>query len=156
MAFFSVWGVSTTPAKYEIPRQALEADEAISTLPSSSLLHTCLSNLTTSLNPQFLSDDAPRSETIDVPGTLVTLKALESDPDLVKKLVAISAETIEDKSKGDALSKMFSILQISWFIIQCVARVIHHLPMTLLELTALAFAGLSIIMYFCGSISHLT
>ncbi|PBK80287.1 hypothetical protein ARMGADRAFT_949790 [Armillaria gallica] len=82
-------------AKYEIPHQPLEADEAASTLPSSSL-----------------------------------------------------AETIEDKSKGDALSKTFSILQISWFIVQCIARVIHHLPITLLEMTALAFAGLSIIMYF--------
>ncbi len=135
-------------AKYEIPHQVLEADEATSTLPSSSLLHTYLSNPTTSLNPQFLPDDTPGSETVDAPGTLVTLKALESNPDLVKKLAAISAETIEDKSKGDVLSKTFSILQISWFIVQCVTRVIHGLPITLLEMTALGFTGLSIIMYF--------
>ncbi|KAK0229403.1 hypothetical protein EDD85DRAFT_974618, partial [Armillaria nabsnona] len=137
-------------AKHEIPYQALEANdsEATSTPPSSSLFHTCLSNPPTSLNLQFLPDDRPVPETVDVPGTLVTLKALESDPDLVKKLAAISAETIEDKSKSDALSKTFSIIQISWFIVQCITRVTHHLPITLLEMTALSFAGLSIIMYF--------
>ncbi|PBK58766.1 hypothetical protein ARMSODRAFT_946153 [Armillaria solidipes] len=145
--FLSMGGFYYT-RKYEIPHQVLDSHKATSTPPPSSLLHTCSSNPTTSLNPRFLPDDTPGSETVDVPGTLVTLKALESDPDLVKKLAAISAETIEDKSKGDALSKTFSILQISWFIVQCIARVIQHLPITLLEMTALAFAGLSIIMYF--------
>ncbi len=43
--------------------------------------------------------------------------------------------------------KTFSILQISWFIVQCIARALQHLPITLLEVTALAFAGLSIITY---------
>ncbi|PBK58881.1 hypothetical protein ARMSODRAFT_899977, partial [Armillaria solidipes] len=81
--------------KYEIPHQALEANDATSTPPPSS--------------PQ--------------------------------------SSTIEDKSKGDALSKTFSILQLSWFVVQCIARAIQHLPITLLEMTALAFAGLSMIMY---------
>ncbi len=65
----------------------------------------------------------------------------------MEDLEAISVKIIEDSSKGDALSKMISILQISWFIIQCIARVIQHLPITLLEMTALAFAGISIITY---------
>ncbi|PBK80277.1 hypothetical protein ARMGADRAFT_860402, partial [Armillaria gallica] len=103
------------------------------------LRHGDLSYRTISQNPRFL---------VHVPGTLVTLSALEHEPNLVQNLVAISSETIEDKSKGDALSKAFSILQISWFILQCIARYIQHLPITLLEMTALAFAGLSIIMYF--------
>ncbi|PBK58763.1 hypothetical protein ARMSODRAFT_946152, partial [Armillaria solidipes] len=103
--------------KYEIPHQALEANDATSTPPPTS----------------------PPSP---------PLSALESEPLLVTNLAAISPETIEDKSKGDALSKTFSILQISWFIVQCVARAIQHLPITLLEMTALAFAGLSMIMYF--------
>ncbi len=54
---------------------------------------------------------------------------------------------MEDKSKGDALSKTFSILQMSWFIVQCIAQAVQHLPITLLEVTALAFTGLSIITY---------
>ncbi|KAK0492436.1 hypothetical protein EDD18DRAFT_460379 [Armillaria luteobubalina] len=66
---------------------------------------------------------------------------------LLKKVREVSAETIEDKSKGDALSKTFSILQIFWFIAQCLARVAQNLPITLLEVTALASAGLSVITY---------
>ncbi|KAK0197619.1 hypothetical protein F5146DRAFT_888456, partial [Armillaria mellea] len=50
-------------------------------------------------------------------------------------------------SKGDALSKTISIIQISGFIAQCIARVTQRLPITLLEMTALAFAGISITTY---------
>ncbi|PBK64317.1 hypothetical protein ARMSODRAFT_1054550, partial [Armillaria solidipes] len=79
--------------------------------------------------------------------SILELDDLDSHPHLVEKLEAVSAETIEDKSKGDALSKTFAILQISWFIVQCITRALQHLPITLLEVTALAFAGLSIITY---------
>ncbi len=136
--------------RYEIPHQALEADEATCTpspsLPPSSL-HENLSDRTTPPNSGFQPDGTSGQETRDVPGTLVTLKALESEPNLVKNLAAISPETIEDKSKGDALSKTIPILHISWFIVQCIARALQHLPITLLEMTALAFAGLSVITY---------
>ncbi|KAK0477777.1 hypothetical protein IW261DRAFT_1307516, partial [Armillaria novae-zelandiae] len=57
-------------------------------------------------------------------------------------------ETIEDESRGDALSKTLSILKMSWFITECFARVVQTLPITLLELTALTFASFSIITYF--------
>ncbi|PBK87170.1 hypothetical protein ARMGADRAFT_876665, partial [Armillaria gallica] len=83
----------------------------------------------------------------DVPLSILVLEDLDSHPHLANKLEEVSAETIEDKSKGDALSKTLSILQISWFIVQCVARALQHLPITLLEVTALAFAGLSIATY---------
>ncbi|PBK58753.1 hypothetical protein ARMSODRAFT_967466 [Armillaria solidipes] len=78
---------------------------------------------------------------------IVRLDSLNSEPLFVKDLEEINAKTIEDKSKGDALSKTISILQISWFIAQCICRVIQHLPITLLEMTALAFAGISIVTY---------
>ncbi len=91
-----------------------------------------------------LSDRVASS--IAVESSILELRDLDS-PDLEKKLEEVSAETIEDKSKGDALSKTFSILQISWFIVQCLTRALQHLPITLLEVTALAFAGLSIITY---------
>ncbi|PBK58900.1 hypothetical protein ARMSODRAFT_899955, partial [Armillaria solidipes] len=76
-----------------------------------------------------------------------TASALHGPDDTHGPVTAISVKTIEDKSKGDALSKAISILQISWFIAQCVGRVIQHLPITLLELTAVAFAGISVITY---------
>ncbi|KAK0472428.1 hypothetical protein EDD18DRAFT_1094216 [Armillaria luteobubalina] len=66
---------------------------------------------------------------------------------LIRGTLVTLLETIEDKNKRDAMSKAFSILQSSWFISQCVARAIQHLPITLLEMTALAFAGISMITY---------
>ncbi|KAK0228927.1 hypothetical protein IW262DRAFT_1242668, partial [Armillaria fumosa] len=78
---------------------------------------------------------------------LLSLDALREYPELRMKLQAIKIEDIMDRSKGDALSKTISILQISWFMVQCFARINQNLPITLLEITALAFAGLSIITY---------
>ncbi|KAK0431862.1 hypothetical protein EV421DRAFT_133913 [Armillaria borealis] len=82
----------------------------------------------------------------EAPLPILNLDSLYSQTHL-EKLGKVSAETIEDKSKGDALSKTFSILQISWFIVQCITRALQHLPITLLEVIALAFTGLSIITY---------
>ncbi|KAK0471327.1 hypothetical protein IW261DRAFT_1612181 [Armillaria novae-zelandiae] len=104
--------------------------------------------------PYFKSevDEARTEETASsealIPNALVTLETLECDPIWVEKLAEISLETIEDKSKRDGMSKTFSIIQSSWFILQSVARIIQHLPITLLEMTALAFAGISMITYF--------
>ncbi|PBK58890.1 hypothetical protein ARMSODRAFT_983477 [Armillaria solidipes] len=106
------------------------------TVPPPSSVHESWSDYTTSINPQFLPDHAPGSRTSHLPGALVTLESLKSEPNLVKNLAAISPETIDDKSKGDALSKNAFYRSI-----------ILHLPVTLLEMTALAFAGLSIIAY---------
>ncbi|SJL18940.1 uncharacterized protein ARMOST_22543 [Armillaria ostoyae] len=110
--------------KYEIPHQALEANDATSTPPPSSpqsSVYEMLSHRTTPPNLRFLPDGTSGWETREVPGTVATLEALECEPLLVTNLAAISPETIEDKSKGDALSKMFSILQLSWFTVQCIA-----------------------------------
>lgn len=60
---------------------------------------------------------------------------------------AVPAAEIEDKSKGDAISKGLVILQTSWFTIQCVARGIRHLPLTGLELATLAFTVLNFFTY---------
>ncbi|KAG2070603.1 hypothetical protein BDR04DRAFT_1142728, partial [Suillus decipiens] len=54
---------------------------------------------------------------------------------------------IEDRSKGDALSKGIAILQLVWFILQLVARYVQNLPITLLELDTLAVAALTGITY---------
>ncbi|KAG2033102.1 hypothetical protein BDR03DRAFT_902971 [Suillus americanus] len=54
---------------------------------------------------------------------------------------------IEDRSKGDALSKGIAILQLAWFFLQLVARYVQKLPMSLLELDTLAVAALTCIAY---------
>jgi len=60
----------------------------------------------------------------------------------------ISKAEIEDKSKGDAISKVVVILQTSWFVTQCIARVVQRLPITELELVTIAFATLNVVIYF--------
>lgn len=75
---------------------------------------------------------------------LVTLKDV---PKLLESLAKVRAVDIREKSKGDALSKTIVVLQISWFVVQCCARAAQKLPITLLEMSALAFAVLSITSY---------
>ncbi|KAI9455368.1 hypothetical protein F5148DRAFT_1288265 [Russula earlei] len=54
---------------------------------------------------------------------------------------------IEDKSKGDIISKLLVVLQTSWFVTQCITRGIKGLPITELELITVAFAALNFVMY---------
>ena len=60
---------------------------------------------------------------------------------------SITKEEIDDRSKGDALSKGIALLQITWFIIQLIARRVQGLTITELELTTAALAGLNSVMY---------
>jgi len=59
----------------------------------------------------------------------------------------ISKAEIEDRSKGDAISKGFVILQTGWFMTQCIARGVQGLPITELELVTVAFAALNFVIY---------
>ncbi|KAF8188086.1 hypothetical protein BJ912DRAFT_851352, partial [Pholiota molesta] len=59
----------------------------------------------------------------------------------------ITEEEIKDRSKGDAISKTFVILQTTWFVAQCVARWSQHLLVTELEVVTLGFALLNGITY---------
>jgi hypothetical protein len=59
----------------------------------------------------------------------------------------ISKAEIDDKSKGDAISKGFVILQAGWFVTQCIARGVQGLPITELELVTVAFAALNFVIY---------
>jgi hypothetical protein len=59
----------------------------------------------------------------------------------------ISKMEIQDKSKGDFISKGVVILQTSWFVMQCIARGVQGLPITELELATIAFAGLNFVIY---------
>ncbi|KAG2033092.1 hypothetical protein BDR03DRAFT_968434 [Suillus americanus] len=62
-------------------------------------------------------------------------------------LPVITEAEIEDRSKGDGLSKGIAILQLLWFVAQLVARYIQNLPITLLEIDTLAVAALTCISY---------
>ncbi|TFK59041.1 hypothetical protein BDN72DRAFT_781294, partial [Pluteus cervinus] len=56
-------------------------------------------------------------------------------------------QQVQDRSKGDFLSKGLVALQTSWFVLECIARFQQHLPITELEVVTLAFAVLNIITY---------
>ncbi len=86
--------------------------------------------------------------TTSVSERIVTLQIFEDrESNIAEDVEAINVKMIQDKSKADALSKTISILQISWFITQFITRVFQHLSITLLELTAIAYAVTSIITY---------
>ena len=55
---------------------------------------------------------------------------------------------IEDKGKSDWLAKSLVLLQTSWFVMQCIARAVEHLPITHLEIVTLAYAAMNFVIYF--------
>lgn len=62
-------------------------------------------------------------------------------------ILDISDEEILDRSKGDTFTKGVAVLQTTWFITQCIARKVQHLPLAELEVVTLAFAFLNIIIH---------
>ncbi|TFK60457.1 hypothetical protein BDN72DRAFT_726550, partial [Pluteus cervinus] len=63
------------------------------------------------------------------------------------KGLRLSKDDINDRSKGDLLSKGFVILQTTWFVLECITRWATHLPLTELEVVTLAYATLNIVTY---------
>ena len=61
--------------------------------------------------------------------------------------ILVTESEILDKSKGDPLGKLFTVLQTTWFIIQYLERWITHRPRTQLEVMTLAYAALNILIY---------
>ena len=54
---------------------------------------------------------------------------------------------IKDRGKSDWLAKSLVLLQTSWFVMQCIARGIKHLPLTHLEIVTLAYAAMNFVIY---------
>jgi Sec-independent protein translocase protein TatA len=69
---------------------------------------------------------------------------LQLEPDL---LPDIPADELNDKSKGNSLTKTLACLQATWFCIACLARVIQGLPLSLFELNTFTHAVCTVIVY---------
>ena len=67
---------------------------------------------------------------------------------ILRKRIILTKADIEDRSKGDLISKGLVLLQTSWFVIQIFARIGQRLPITELELVTLAYAVLNFAIYF--------
>ncbi|KAJ7319261.1 hypothetical protein DFH08DRAFT_754190 [Mycena albidolilacea] len=78
---------------------------------------------------------------------VATEEQLRLRPDYLAAIRSIREGDIEDRSKGDLLSKGVILLQGLWFTIQCLARVHQHLPLTELEVATLAFQFVNIFIW---------
>ncbi|KAF5309882.1 hypothetical protein D9619_010566 [Psilocybe cf. subviscida] len=59
----------------------------------------------------------------------------------------VTERDLQDRSKGDAISKAIILLQTTWFVIQCIGRAGQHLPLSELEVLTLAFAVVNVAIY---------
>lgn len=59
----------------------------------------------------------------------------------------IASETISDKSKADLLAKGLIISQVSWLVIQSIARARAQLPLTILEVHTMVHVVCALLMY---------
>ncbi|KAF5318645.1 hypothetical protein D9619_011055 [Psilocybe cf. subviscida] len=87
---------------------------------------------------QLYKDNYP-SEKLDYDRFSELLRSGHIDP----PHTYISTRDLEDRSKGDAISKSIAIFQTSWFILQCFVRLGQHLPLSELEIFTLASAVLN-------------
>ena len=71
---------------------------------------------------------------------------IRSDIDFFSFTIPTEAE-IKDRGKSDWLAKSLVLLQTSWFVMQCIARAIKHLPVTHLEIVTLAYAAMNLVIY---------
>jgi hypothetical protein len=60
----------------------------------------------------------------------------------------ITEQEIQDKGKSDSLGKSLTILQLSWLLVQCSARLVPRLPLTTLELGTLAYIPCALVIYY--------
>lgn len=58
-------------------------------------------------------------------------------------------EDIQDRSKSDFFAKVIVLVQTLWFVMQCIARYINHLPITEFEIVTVAYAIPILGIYIC-------
>lgn len=60
----------------------------------------------------------------------------------------LSAEIISDKSNADGTVKLAALVQVSWFVAQCIMRTAHGLPLSQLESMTISYVPLFAVTYF--------
>ena len=79
-------------------------------------------------------------------GYYTTYDSIRKDIDFTSFMVP-TEEEINDRGKSDWLAKSLVLLQTLWFVVQCIARAIDHLPVTHLEIVTLAYAVMNFMIY---------
>ncbi|KAF8834548.1 hypothetical protein BDN67DRAFT_975948 [Paxillus ammoniavirescens] len=86
----------------------------------------------------FILQDGREKELLSTRGALERLR----DGKIVNP--KITKKEIRDRSKSDGLGNALLVLQLSWFILQVIARAANNLAITLVEIDTLALATLSL------------
>ncbi|KAF4970712.1 hypothetical protein FSARC_2343 [Fusarium sarcochroum] len=63
--------------------------------------------------------------------------------------IRISEKRIDDKSKADTLQKILVVIQVSWMVMQCIARRVNDLPLSLLEIHTMVHVVCALVLYIC-------
>ena len=91
-------------------------------------------------------DDRGKSPENDKPLHPLKASDLQECDSYESSIIPTEAE-IQDRGKSDWLAKSLVLLQTSWFVMQCIARGIEHLPVTHLEIVTLAYAAMNFVIY---------
>ena len=59
----------------------------------------------------------------------------------------VSNNSINDKSKADALGKALVVVQVSWLLVNCIGRKVLGYPLALLEIHTVVHVVCALIMY---------
>jgi hypothetical protein len=62
--------------------------------------------------------------------------------------LAPSETELKDKGKADVLAKVIALIQTLWFVAQCIARGVRHLPLTEIEVVTLAYTTVNLFIYY--------
>ena len=93
-----------------------------------------------------MSDDDRRISQDDKPLHPLQVRDLVNC-DLYESFIMPTEAEIEDRGKSDWFAKLLVLLQTTWFVMQCIARVREHLPITHLEIVTLAYAVMNFLTY---------
>ena len=96
-------------------------------------------------NSEKESDAQCTSQEDDLP--LHPLLASDLTQDNIYSFTMPTEAEIKDKGKSDWFARSFVLLQTSWFVMQCIARAIEHLPVTHLEIVTLAYVAMNFVIY---------
>ena len=66
----------------------------------------------------------------------------------IRKWPLVTEKEVWDKSKQDGFQKTLTLLQTGWFVLQCLGRVIQHLPLSTLELMTFSFVFCTFASYY--------
>ncbi len=62
----------------------------------------------------------------------------EREPNFIIPQLQVPLTSITDRSKSSSLGKALLIIQVAWFCLNCLSRLIENLPLSLLEVSTLA------------------